>query len=86
MGEDACASHEAANKLCMLDTLWSFHSCFSLLLFFCSSCWVEQSCHKHLVQIFGIDVNPAKFDRAKSWGVDECINPTDHEDPIQVEE
>lgn len=34
-------------------------------------------------KIYGIDVNPAKFEVAKKWGVDECLNPADHTEPIQ---
>eukprot|EP01133_Synstelium_polycarpum_P004100 gene4100-4786_t len=29
--------------------------------------------------IIGIDINPAKFENAKKFGVTECINPLDHE-------
>jgi S-(hydroxymethyl)glutathione dehydrogenase/alcohol dehydrogenase len=35
-------------------------------------------------RIIGIDINPAKFDLARQFGVTECINPNDHPDkPIQ---
>ena len=33
--------------------------------------------------IYGIDINPAKFELAKKWGVDECLNPKDFDKPIQ---
>lgn len=33
--------------------------------------------------IIGIDTNSSKFIKAKSLGVTECINPKDHEKPIQ---
>ncbi len=34
-------------------------------------------------RIIAIDVNPAKFDFARSLGATDFVNPTDHEDPIQ---
>lgn len=34
-------------------------------------------------KIIGIDTNPSKFIKAKALGVTECINPKDHEKPIQ---
>ncbi|KAL2238697.1 UNVERIFIED_CONTAM: Alcohol dehydrogenase class-3 [Sesamum indicum] len=34
-------------------------------------------------RIIGIDIDSKKFDRAKSFGVTEFINPKDHEKPIQ---
>eukprot|EP00992_Anisonema_acinus_P006003 TRINITY_DN19636_c0_g1_i1.p1 TRINITY_DN19636_c0_g1~~TRINITY_DN19636_c0_g1_i1.p1 ORF type:complete len:379 (+),score=66.52 TRINITY_DN19636_c0_g1_i1:60-1196(+) len=34
-------------------------------------------------RIIAIDTNPAKFDIAKTWGATECINPKDHDKPIQ---
>ncbi|XP_036619487.1 all-trans-retinol dehydrogenase [NAD(+)] ADH7-like [Trichosurus vulpecula] len=33
-------------------------------------------------RIIGIDTNPCKFERAKSVGATECINPKDHAKPI----
>lgn len=33
--------------------------------------------------IYGIDVNPKKFELAKDWGCDECLNPKDFDKPIQ---
>eukprot|EP01018_Ginkgo_biloba_P040433 Gb_11333 [translate_table: standard] len=33
-------------------------------------------------RIMGIDTNPNKFIKAKALGVEECINPNDHEKPI----
>eukprot|EP00002_Diphylleia_rotans_P016834 TRINITY_DN3268_c0_g1_i1.p1 TRINITY_DN3268_c0_g1~~TRINITY_DN3268_c0_g1_i1.p1 ORF type:complete len:377 (-),score=79.84 TRINITY_DN3268_c0_g1_i1:144-1274(-) len=34
-------------------------------------------------RIIGIDLNPSKFDLAIKMGATECINPKDHEKPIQ---
>jgi Zn-dependent alcohol dehydrogenase len=34
-------------------------------------------------KIIGVDTNPNKFIKAKALGVTECINPKDHEKPIQ---
>jgi S-(hydroxymethyl)glutathione dehydrogenase/alcohol dehydrogenase len=34
-------------------------------------------------RIIGIDVNPAKFELAQQLGATECINPQDHDTPIQ---
>lgn len=34
-------------------------------------------------RIFAIDINNAKFERAKELGATDCINPTDSTDPIQ---
>lgn len=34
-------------------------------------------------RIIGIDVNPDKFERARSMGATECVNPKDHSRPIQ---
>lgn len=34
-------------------------------------------------RIIGVDLNPAKFELAKQFGATECINPSDHEKPIQ---
>lgn len=34
-------------------------------------------------RIFGIDVNPKKFEIAKEFGVTDCINPKDYDKPIQ---
>jgi S-(hydroxymethyl)glutathione dehydrogenase/alcohol dehydrogenase len=34
-------------------------------------------------RIFAIDTNPAKFDMAKKLGATDCINPKDHNKPIQ---
>eukprot|EP00890_Picochlorum_soloecismus_P005513 jgi/Picsp_1/5963/NSC_03318-R1_alcohol dehydrogenase class iii len=33
-------------------------------------------------KIFAIDVNPEKFELAKSWGATDCLNPRDFESPI----
>ncbi|XP_066603611.1 alcohol dehydrogenase class-3 [Prorops nasuta] len=34
-------------------------------------------------RIIGIDVNPSKFEKAKLFGVTDCINPKDYDKPIQ---
>ena len=34
-------------------------------------------------KIIGIDVNPAKFELAKKMGATDCVNPRDHQKPIQ---
>jgi len=34
-------------------------------------------------RIIGVDTNPDKFPMAKSFGATECVNPKDHERPIQ---
>ena len=34
-------------------------------------------------RILAIDTNPAKFELARAMGATECINPTDHDRPIQ---
>jgi len=34
-------------------------------------------------RIIAIDLNPSKFEHAKSFGATECVNPKDHDKPIQ---
>uniref|UniRef100_A0A3Q3MFB0 Alcohol dehydrogenase 6 n=1 Tax=Mastacembelus armatus TaxID=205130 RepID=A0A3Q3MFB0_9TELE len=34
-------------------------------------------------RIIGVDINPDKFDKAKVLGATECVNPRDHNKPIQ---
>lgn len=34
-------------------------------------------------RIFAIDVNPKKFEQAKQMGATDCVNPKDHDKPIQ---
>ncbi|XP_065829262.1 alcohol dehydrogenase class-3-like [Oscarella lobularis] len=34
-------------------------------------------------KIIGVDINPGKFDLAKSFGATHCVNPNDYEKPIQ---
>ena len=34
-------------------------------------------------RIFAIDTNPSKFDLAKTFGATDCVNPKDHDKPIQ---
>ena len=36
-------------------------------------------------RIIGIDTDPSKYDRAKTWGATDLINPKDHDKPIQVQ-
>lgn len=33
-------------------------------------------------RIIGVDINPEKFDKARTFGVTEFINPKDHEQPV----
>ncbi len=34
-------------------------------------------------RIIAVDINPSKFAAAKEFGATDCINPKDHEKPIQ---
>ncbi len=34
-------------------------------------------------RIIAVDINPAKFASAKEFGATECVNPKDHDKPIQ---
>jgi S-(hydroxymethyl)glutathione dehydrogenase/alcohol dehydrogenase len=34
-------------------------------------------------RIIAVDINPSKFAAAKEWGATECVNPQDHDKPIQ---
>merc|ERR1719323_535476 len=34
-------------------------------------------------RIFAIDVNPGKYDAAKKLGATDCVNPKEHDKPIQ---
>lgn len=34
-------------------------------------------------RIIAVDVNPDKFEIAKKFGATDCVNPKDHEKPIQ---
>ncbi|MCK9515860.1 MAG: S-(hydroxymethyl)glutathione dehydrogenase/class III alcohol dehydrogenase [Ottowia sp.] len=34
-------------------------------------------------RIIAVDVNPAKFELARSMGATDCVNPRDHDEPIQ---
>lgn len=34
-------------------------------------------------RIIGVDINPAKFDKAKEFGATEFVNPKDHSKPVQ---
>ena len=35
-------------------------------------------------RIIGVDTDPGKFERAKTWGATDLINPKDYDKPIQV--
>ncbi|XP_033889904.3 alcohol dehydrogenase class-3-like [Acipenser ruthenus] len=34
-------------------------------------------------RIIAVDINPAKFEKAKEFGATECLNPQDHSKPVQ---
>lgn len=34
-------------------------------------------------RIIAVDVNPAKFQKAREFGATDCVNPKDHQEPIQ---
>uniref|UniRef100_A0A7N0UB19 Alcohol dehydrogenase 1 n=1 Tax=Kalanchoe fedtschenkoi TaxID=63787 RepID=A0A7N0UB19_KALFE len=34
-------------------------------------------------RVIGVDLNPRRFDEAKKFGVTECVNPKDHNKPVQ---
>lgn len=34
-------------------------------------------------RIIAVDINPAKFEKARMLGATDCINPGDHKEPIQ---
>lgn len=34
-------------------------------------------------RVIGVDVNPKRLEKAKVFGVTECVNPTAHSRPIQ---
>jgi S-(hydroxymethyl)glutathione dehydrogenase/alcohol dehydrogenase len=44
---------------------------------------VQGAKHAKAGRIFAIDTNPSKFELAKKWGATDCINPADHQKPIQ---
>jgi S-(hydroxymethyl)glutathione dehydrogenase/alcohol dehydrogenase len=44
---------------------------------------IEAAKHAGATSIFAIDTNPDKFAVATEWGATECINPKDHDRPIQ---
>lgn len=35
-------------------------------------------------RIFAVDINPDKFEAAKRWGATDCVNPKDHDRPVQA--
>ena len=35
-------------------------------------------------RIIGVDTDPCKYERAKTWGATDLINPKDYDKPIQV--
>ena len=44
---------------------------------------VHGAAHAKAGRIIAIDTNPDKFELAKSFGATDCVNPNDHEKPIQ---
>lgn len=34
-------------------------------------------------RIIAVDINPAKFEKAREFGATDCVNPRDHREPIQ---
>ena len=47
--------------------------------------WVfaQQAKKQGASKIYAIDINPKKFELARKFGADECINPKDYDKPIQ---
>src|SRR3546814_13632499 len=51
--------------------------------------WSSDVCSSDLAvqakagRIIAIDTNPAKFDLARAMGATDCVNPKDHDRPIQ---
>eukprot|EP00192_Tetraselmis_astigmatica_P011508 CAMPEP_0117669494 /NCGR_PEP_ID=MMETSP0804-20121206/12165_1 /TAXON_ID=1074897 /ORGANISM="Tetraselmis astigmatica, Strain CCMP880" /LENGTH=380 /DNA_ID=CAMNT_0005477561 /DNA_START=84 /DNA_END=1226 /DNA_ORIENTATION=+ len=44
---------------------------------------IEAAAEAKASRIIAVDTNPDKFENAKKWGATDCINPKDHEQPIQ---
>lgn len=44
---------------------------------------IEGSVLAKASRIIAVDTNPEKFELAKKWGATECVNPKDHDKPIQ---
>lgn len=44
---------------------------------------IEAAKRAGAARIIGVDLNPAKFPVALEFGATECINPKDHDKPIQ---
>lgn len=44
---------------------------------------VQGAAHAKAGRIIAIDTNPAKFELAKAFGATDCVNPNDHDKPIQ---
>lgn len=44
---------------------------------------IEALAETGATRIIAVDTNPEKFQRALEWGATECINPKDHDKPIQ---
>lgn len=44
---------------------------------------IEAAKRAGAARIFAVDINSSKFEAAKEWGATDCINPRDHDKPIQ---
>ena len=44
---------------------------------------IEAAVEAKASRIIAVDINPGKFEQATAWGATECINPNDHDEPIQ---
>ena len=44
---------------------------------------IEAAKRAGAARIIAVDINPSKFDAAREFGATECVNPKDHDKPIQ---
>uniref|UniRef100_A0A061S8I9 S-(hydroxymethyl)glutathione dehydrogenase n=1 Tax=Tetraselmis sp. GSL018 TaxID=582737 RepID=A0A061S8I9_9CHLO len=44
---------------------------------------IEAAVEAKASRIIAVDLNPDKFETAKKWGATDCVNPKDHDKPIQ---
>jgi len=44
---------------------------------------IEAAVEAKASRIIAVDINSSKFEQAKEWGATDCINPQDHDQPIQ---
>ena len=44
---------------------------------------IEAAVQAKASRIIAVDTNPDKFETAIKWGATDCLNPKDHEKPIQ---